>query len=210
MAGAALTALFAYLFIDLTIVALPVESATIVGLSTVAMFAWLLWQQVVIGKRQRNFLAPSPVHTGVLAAVVLAHIAATSFSIAPMRAIEQMTTLAMALAVYLMAIQLAAVLPRGACLGALRNASWIYVASTALDALKDFGPGYRPPAPNTIAIIFSLGMLIPWSMIRMARYVAESTEFLQDRIESINAMAQADRSAVGEEIGDMFDLDLGL
>jgi len=63
---------------------------------------------------------------------------------------------------------------------------------------------------NTIAIIFSLGMLIPWSMIRMARYVAESTEFLQDRIESINAMAQADRSAVGEEIGDMFDLDLGL
>ncbi|MBF8269415.1 MAG: hypothetical protein HW386_1124 [Gammaproteobacteria bacterium] len=63
---------------------------------------------------------------------------------------------------------------------------------------------------NTIAIICSLGLLIPWSKIRMARYVAESTEFLQDRIESITAMAQADRSAIGEEVGDMFDLDLGL
>jgi uncharacterized membrane protein YjgN (DUF898 family) len=53
-------------------------------------------------------------------------------------------------------------------------------------------------------------MLIPWSRIRMARYVAESTEFLPDQIENIYAMAQPDRSAVGEEIGDMFDLDLGL
>ena len=63
---------------------------------------------------------------------------------------------------------------------------------------------------NTIAIIFSLGLLIPWSKIRMARYLAESTEFLQDRIESINAMEQPDRSAIGEEIGNLFDLDLGL
>jgi uncharacterized membrane protein YjgN (DUF898 family) len=63
---------------------------------------------------------------------------------------------------------------------------------------------------NTVALIFSLGLLIPWSMIRMARYVAESTEFLQDQIEGINATAQAERSAIGEEIGDLFDLDLGL
>ena len=63
---------------------------------------------------------------------------------------------------------------------------------------------------NTIAVIFSLGLLIPWTRIRMARYMAESTEFLQHRIESINAMAQPDRSAIGEEIGDLFDLDLGL
>lgn len=63
---------------------------------------------------------------------------------------------------------------------------------------------------NTIAIIFSLGLLIPWSMIRMARYVAGCTEFLAKDMEGINAIQQPDRSALGEELGEIFDLDLGL
>ena len=157
MAGYALTALFAYLFVDLTIVALPVASVAIVGLSAVAMFTRLLWQAMT---GRRHYLSPSPIHLGVLTAFVLAHIAAASLSIAPLRAVEQMTTLAVALAAYLIAIQLAPALPRGTLLGALRNASWVYVAATALDALRDFGPGYRPPAPNTVAAIFSL-LLLP-------------------------------------------------
>src|SRR4030067_365395 len=107
MAGYAPTALFAYLFVDLTIVALPVAS--------VAVVARLLWQAMT---GRRHCLSPSPIHLGVLTAFVLAHIAAASLSIAPLRAVEQMTTLAVALAAYLIAIQLAAALPRGVLLGA--------------------------------------------------------------------------------------------
>jgi uncharacterized membrane protein YjgN (DUF898 family) len=63
---------------------------------------------------------------------------------------------------------------------------------------------------NTIAALLSLGLLIPWVKIRMAKYKASRTEFLAKDMNAINAIEQSDRSAVGEEIGDMFDLDIGL
>ena len=63
---------------------------------------------------------------------------------------------------------------------------------------------------NTLAIVFSLGLLIPWSKIRVARYIASRTRFQEDSLDRITAVAQSDKSAVGEEIGDMFDFDFGL
>ena len=63
---------------------------------------------------------------------------------------------------------------------------------------------------NTVAIIVSLGLLIPWSKIRMARYIARNTEFLDNKMDSINAVTQPDRSAIGEEISNIFDFDIGL
>lgn len=62
---------------------------------------------------------------------------------------------------------------------------------------------------NTIAIILSLGLLIPWAMVRMARYKAACTEIQEQDFNSIVAVAQPDRSAIGEEIIDVFDFDIG-
>lgn len=62
---------------------------------------------------------------------------------------------------------------------------------------------------NTIAIICSLGMLIPWSKIRMARYTMSHTEMNVKDIDSIRAAEKSDSSAFGEEIGEVFDMELG-
>ncbi|MFW5451024.1 MAG: YjgN family protein [Methylophagaceae bacterium] len=63
---------------------------------------------------------------------------------------------------------------------------------------------------NTIAIIISVGMLIPWAKVRMARYVASCTELVVNDLASIRTMKQEDSNAFGEEMGEMFDLDLGM
>jgi uncharacterized membrane protein YjgN (DUF898 family) len=64
---------------------------------------------------------------------------------------------------------------------------------------------------NTLGILLSLGMLIPWAMIRMARYRASRLVLLaSDDPGTIEAEAQGDVSAVGAEIDHVFDMDIGL
>ncbi|MCZ6803597.1 MAG: YjgN family protein [Proteobacteria bacterium] len=63
---------------------------------------------------------------------------------------------------------------------------------------------------NTIAIIGSVGLLIPWAQIRMARYIADNTEFESSTLDEIQATPESKQSALGEEFGDAFDLDIGL
>lgn len=150
MAGYALTALFAYLFVDLTIIALPISSATIAGLAVVIVLWWLIWRV----RGHHHHLASLPIHFGLLMVFLFAHILATALSFWPQRAIEQMAALGIALTAFLTSAYL--IWPRGIFLGALRNASWVYVAAVVLDMAGRFGPGYRPPAPNTIGAIFAL------------------------------------------------------
>ena len=63
---------------------------------------------------------------------------------------------------------------------------------------------------NAIAIVCSAGLLIPWAAIRMARYVADNTEFESRTLDDIHATPESKQSALGEEFGDAFDLDIGL
>lgn len=63
---------------------------------------------------------------------------------------------------------------------------------------------------NTIAVILSLGMLIPWSKVRVARYKASKTQLLARDMEAIRAVQQEDQSAFGEELGEVFGLDFGI
>jgi uncharacterized membrane protein YjgN (DUF898 family) len=64
---------------------------------------------------------------------------------------------------------------------------------------------------NTLAILLSLGMLIPWAMIRMARYRASRLVLLaSDDLDTLEAEPQGAVSAVGAEIDSVFDLDIGL
>lgn len=62
---------------------------------------------------------------------------------------------------------------------------------------------------NFLAIMLTLGLLIPWSKIRLARYMADHlvingdadfNHFIGEKIEQM--------SAAGQEIGDFFDVDL--
>jgi len=61
-----------------------------------------------------------------------------------------------------------------------------------------------------LAIIFSLGLLIPWVHVRIARYRIQqvSIQIAGSLDNELAAEAQA-ISATGEEVGDYLDLDLG-
>ncbi len=65
-------------------------------------------------------------------------------------------------------------------------------------------------ASNTIAILLSAGLLIPWAMIRTARYVATRTGAdVDSTLVTLNTGA-APTTALGEEMVDAFDMDIGL
>lgn len=64
---------------------------------------------------------------------------------------------------------------------------------------------------NSLAIMLSFGLLIPWAKIRMARYRAAKLVLLPAG--DLNSFMQAEQekvSALGEEFGDVFDVDVGL
>ncbi len=64
---------------------------------------------------------------------------------------------------------------------------------------------------NALAVAFSLGLLIPWAQIRLARYRLENLQLLAaDDLESFVAGERQKVAAAGEEISDFFDVDIGL
>lgn len=64
---------------------------------------------------------------------------------------------------------------------------------------------------NTLAIIVSVGLLVPWAKVRLARYRAENTRlYSQGGLGGFRAGASEQSSALGEEAGDMFDVDISI
>jgi len=65
---------------------------------------------------------------------------------------------------------------------------------------------------NILAIIFSLGLLIPWASVRMMRYKASRFTMIASpsTLESFIASERDAVSATGTELGDALDLDFGL
>jgi predicted Zn finger-like uncharacterized protein len=64
---------------------------------------------------------------------------------------------------------------------------------------------------NGLAIIFSAGLLTPWATVRLARYRIEQLSLVVDgSLEEFESLSRPEVSAVGEEIGDIFDMDFGL
>jgi len=64
---------------------------------------------------------------------------------------------------------------------------------------------------NAVAIVLSLGLLVPWARVRLARYRADHLSlvasgdldgFVQDQTATVGA--------AGEELGEVFDIDIGL
>jgi uncharacterized membrane protein YjgN (DUF898 family) len=65
---------------------------------------------------------------------------------------------------------------------------------------------------NALAILFSLGLMIPWATIRLARYRFERLELeTAGGLDNVLAAAgSAAVSAVGDEIGDVFDMSMDI
>jgi len=62
---------------------------------------------------------------------------------------------------------------------------------------------------NTLAIVFTLGLMIPWAQVRMARYRAECLQLLTaGSLDSFVAAEQKQVSALGEEMGEVFDFEV--
>jgi len=65
---------------------------------------------------------------------------------------------------------------------------------------------------NAVAIALSLGLLIPWASIRVARYRLHNINLLaQGDLDGFVAAAQEKKvAAAGEEMSDFFDVDFGI
>lgn len=64
---------------------------------------------------------------------------------------------------------------------------------------------------NVLAIVASVGLLVPWAKVRMARYKVERLSLAtSESLERFTGEARREREATGEEFGDALDLDLGL
>ena len=64
---------------------------------------------------------------------------------------------------------------------------------------------------NLLAAICSVGLLTPWARVRLARYRIERLALLPGgSLDTFVAAQEAEPSAVGEEVGELFDVDLGL
>lgn len=64
---------------------------------------------------------------------------------------------------------------------------------------------------NTIAILLSVGLLIPWAKIRMAKYKIDhlAVSSITD-LKVITAVEKDKEGAIGSEMGDILDIDIGL
>ena len=64
---------------------------------------------------------------------------------------------------------------------------------------------------NTVVVAISLGLAYPWAVIRLKKYKIESSEaVISGDMNLYISQQQEKQSALGEELGDAFDMDLSL
>jgi uncharacterized membrane protein YjgN (DUF898 family) len=64
---------------------------------------------------------------------------------------------------------------------------------------------------NGLMLLFTLGLAIPWAKVRLARYRAEHLLVVVDgSLDNFIAAEEKQVGAMGEELGEAFDIDIGL
>jgi uncharacterized membrane protein YjgN (DUF898 family) len=64
---------------------------------------------------------------------------------------------------------------------------------------------------NTLGVIFTLGLFVPWARVRLARYRAEKLHLLSDgNLDNFVAGESEKTGSAGEEMGEMFDIEIGI
>ena len=67
------------------------------------------------------------------------------------------------------------------------------------------------PFLNLLIIIFSVGLAFPWAKVRAARFYAKHTTLLSTAsLDQYIASEKQEVGAFGEELGDAFNLDIGI
>jgi uncharacterized membrane protein YjgN (DUF898 family) len=62
---------------------------------------------------------------------------------------------------------------------------------------------------NFFVVIFSFGLLYPWTKIRTVRYKLENIGFENLDLHAFEGQVEQERNAIGEEAADFFDFDIG-
>ena len=65
---------------------------------------------------------------------------------------------------------------------------------------------------NMLMVLFTIGLALPWAKVRVARYLADNSwiEASDIDINSYLTQKQEEQSALGEEIGDVLDIDIDI
>jgi uncharacterized membrane protein YjgN (DUF898 family) len=64
---------------------------------------------------------------------------------------------------------------------------------------------------NVLGIVLTLGLFVPWARVRAAKAVLEATGVRSEGpLDEFIATETEKTSAVGEEVGELFDVDVGL
>jgi uncharacterized membrane protein YjgN (DUF898 family) len=64
---------------------------------------------------------------------------------------------------------------------------------------------------NIVAILFSIGLLVPWAKVRRAQYILSNfTVIMDSSLEDFTAVVEPEESALGEATTDFFDVEIGL
>lgn len=97
-----------------------------------------------------------------------------------------------------------------------RQRSYVY-KNTTLDDDISFGSTLKAKQfawvmiTNFLAVIATLGLAMPWAKVRVARVMLENTHVYADAgFDQYMTHKQNESSSLGEQIGDAFDVDVGL
>lgn len=63
---------------------------------------------------------------------------------------------------------------------------------------------------NIVLILLTLGLYYPWAKIHIAKYKAQVTQIYGGDLEQFVAVRSEEKSALGDQVGDVFDLDVAI
>jgi uncharacterized membrane protein YjgN (DUF898 family) len=88
--------------------------------------------------------------------------------------------------------------------------SSIKVGSAEFESNLAFRPMLWLYFSNTLAIVLTLGLAIPWAKVRVTRYRAQCMWMQAEDLDFIKAAKKSDVDAKADAFSDVFDLDIGL
>ncbi|QKT03558.1 DUF898 domain-containing protein [Ectothiorhodospiraceae bacterium 2226] len=84
------------------------------------------------------------------------------------------------------------------------------LAGHRLEANYAIGSYAKLMAVNTLGMILTLGLFYPWAKVRTARYASQHIRVhAAGNLDGFVATQHQEMSAVGSEVGDLFDIDIG-
>jgi uncharacterized membrane protein YjgN (DUF898 family) len=95
----------------------------------------------------------------------------------------------------------------------IANATWnnVTLGEVRFECTMKAGEVFWLYLVNIIAIICSIGLAVPWAVVRTMRYRASRLVLIAtEGLEGFIGAESGQISAVGQEVGEMFDLDIGL